>query len=184
MISRRSATTLYIVTLAIFAAMTPLRWWLEGKIGKPYTIPDLMFGLDANSLLEFQTAMYMPVDSATGAIWFMRLHTYSLDLALPALTALSFAVFLWRTGSQLPSFDAMERRAKILACIIISVPGMMVDYIENYQVAKLLIHQEMPSVKTASIISVLTTLKFSCLVFAALVCGTFWLATLKHKKNL
>ncbi len=184
MISRRSAVALYSVTLAIFAAMTPLRWWLEAQIGKPYIIPDLMFGLDASTLLDFQTAMYMPVGNATGAVWFMRLHTYSLDLALPALTALSFAVFLWRTGAQLPSFNAMEHRAKIVACIIIGVPGMMVDYMENFQVAKLLTHQDMPSAKTASILSALTTLKFSCLVFAALVCGTFLLATLKHKKNL
>ncbi len=184
MISRRAAATLYSVTLVIFAAMTPLRWWLESKIGVPYTIPDLMFGLDAKTLLEFQSAMSMPVGSVTGATWFLRLHTFSLDLVLPALTALSFSVFFWRTGAQLPSFDAMERRAKIVACIIISVPGMMVDYFENYQVARLLTNAEMPTAKTASIISALTTLKFSCLVFATLVCGSFLLAALNHKKSL
>lgn len=184
MISRRSATTLYIVTLAIFAAMTPVRWWLEGKIGMPYSMPDLILGLDAQTLAQFQSAMNMPLGDSTGGAWFLAIHTYSLDLALPAVTALSFAVFLWRTGAQLPSFNAMERRAKMLACIIISVPGMMVDYMENYEVAKLLTHHDMPSAKTASIISVLTTLKFSCLVLSLIVCGTFLLATLKHKKNL
>ncbi len=184
MISRRAAATLYILTLAIFAAMTPLRWWLEDKIGKPYSIPDLVLGLNTVTLTQFQSAMNAPVGNSTGGAWFLAIHTYSLDLALPALTALSFAVFLWRTGSLLPSFNAMERRAKILACVIIGVPGMIVDYVENYEVAKVLTYHEIQSAKTASIIAVLTTSKFSCLVLSLLVCGTFLLATLKRKKNL
>jgi hypothetical protein len=107
-----------------------------------------------------------------------------LDLLLPALTALSIAVFLLRTGASLPAFNAMERRAKWLFCVIIGVPGMMVDYVENYQVAKIITSIEAPTDRMASMVTVLTTLKFSCLVFAALVCGTFLLATLGKKKSL
>jgi hypothetical protein len=161
--------------------MTPARWWLQDKVGFPFIVPDLVLGMDTNTLGEFQSALAKPVGNSTGTAWFLALHTFSLDLLLPALTALSIAVFLLRTGANLPAFNAMERRAKWLFCVIIGVPGMMVDYVENYQVAKIITSSETPTDRMASMVTVLTTLKFSCLVFAALVCGTFLLATLKRR---
>jgi hypothetical protein len=183
-ISKRSAILLYCLTAAIFLAMTPARWWLQDKVGFQFIVPDLVLGMDTNTLGEFQSALARPVGNSTGTAWFLTLHTFSLDLLLPALTALSIAVFLLRTGASLPAFNAMERRAKWLFCVIIGVPGMMVDYVENYQVAKIITSDQIPTDRMASMVTVLTTLKFSCLVFAALVCGTFLLATLRHKKNL
>lgn len=184
MISKRSAFLLYFLTAAIFLVMTPARWWLQGKVGVPFIVPDLVLGMDTNTLTEFHSALAKPVGNSTGTTWFLALHTFSLDLLLPALTALTIAVFLLRTGANLPAFNAMERRAKWLFCIIVGVPGMMVDYVENYQVAKIITSDQVATDRMASTVTVLTTLKFSCLVFAALVCGTFLLAQLRHKKNL
>lgn len=183
MLTRTKAVALYGVTLLIFASMTPVRWWLESKIGIPFQIPDLMFGLDPSTLATFKFAMMLPVGDWTGGDWFKWLHTYTLDLVLPALTGLSFAVFFLRAGQQLPRFRDVEPRAKWMAAFIVGFPCVMVDYMENFQVWKLITSSNMPNQQTASTISVLTTLKFACLVFAFSVCAAFFLATLKTRKT-
>jgi hypothetical protein len=179
--TRIKAFALYSATLLIFAAMTPLRWWLQARIGMEYQTPDLMFGLDAATLGTFREAMSMPVGNWTGGDWFKLMHTYTLDLALPAMTGLSFAVFFLRTARKLARFAVLERKAQLMAAFMVGFPCVMVDYLENYQVWKLISGPDAPDARMASIISVLTTLKFSCLVFAAAVCLTFVLATLKTR---
>ena len=174
---------LYSATLLIFAAMTPLRWWLQGQIGMDYQTPDLMFGLDSAALQTFRDAMMQPVGSRTGGDWFKLMHTYTLDLALPAMTGLSFAVFFLRNARQLPGFGKLENKAQWMAAFIVGFPGVMIDYMENYQVWKLVSGPDSPDARMATTISLLTTLKFTCLVFAATVCLTFALATLRTRKT-
>ena len=180
---RTKAIALYCATLLVFAAMTPLRWWLQGKIGMEYQTPDLMFGLDVATLANFREAMAQPVGIWTGGDWFKLMHSYTLDLALPVMTGLSFGVFFLNAAGKLPNFADMERKAQLMAAFIVGFPCVMVDYIENYQVWKLISGPDAPDAQMAGIISVLTTLKFSCLVFAATVCLTFALATLRTRKT-
>lgn len=179
--TRTKAIALYSATLLVFAAMTPLRWWLQSHVGMEYQTPDLMFGLDAATLGTFREAMAQPIGNWTGGDWFKLMHTYTLDLILPAMTGLSFGVFFLRAARKLPRFAALERKAQLMAAFIVGFPCVMVDYLENYQVWKLISGPDAPDGHMAGIISVLTTLKFSCLVFAATVCLTFWLATLKTR---
>jgi hypothetical protein len=181
--TRTKTITLYGATLLVFAAMTPLRWWLQSKIGVEYQTPDLMFGLDVKTLTTFREAMAMPVGNWTGGDWFKLMHTYTLDLALPAMTGLSFGVFFLNAARKLPGFAKMERKAQLMAAFIVGFPAVMVDYMENYQVWKLVSGPDAPDAHMAGIISVLTTLKFSCLVFAAAVCLTFALAALRTRKT-
>ena len=181
--TRMKAFALYGATLLIFAAMTPLRWWLQGQIGMDYQTPDLMFGLDAATLTTFREAMMQPVGHGTGGDWFKLMHTYTLDLALPAMTGLSFGVFFLRSARQLPGFSKLEPKAQLVAAFIVGFPAVMVDYMENFQVWKLISGPDAPDTHMATIISLLTTLKFSCLVFAATVCLTFALATLQTRKT-
>ena len=117
--TRTQAIALYCATLLIFAAMTPLRWWLQGKIGMEYQTPDLMFGLDVPTLDTFREAMARPVGNWTGGDWFKLMHTYTLDLALPAMTGLSFAVFFLRAARKLPNFAKLERKAQWAAAFIV-----------------------------------------------------------------
>lgn len=179
--SRAQALVLYCATLFVFAAMTPLRWWLQGNIGMEYQTPDLMFGLDVATLANFRQAMAQPVGDWTGGDWFKLMHTYTLDLALPVMTGLSFGVFFLRAAGKLPGFVAMESKARLMAAFIVGFPGVMVDYTENYQVWKLISSPDAPDARMAGIISVLTTLKFSCLVFGVAVCLTFTLAGLRAR---
>jgi hypothetical protein len=181
--TRNKALALYSATLLVFAAMTPLRWWLQAKIGLEYQTPDLMFGLDVTTLATFRQAMAQPVGNWTGGDWFKLMHTYTLDMALPAMTGLSFAVFFLRAARKLPNFAAMEHKAQLMAAFIVGFPAVMVDYMENYQVWKLVSGPDAPDAHMAGIISVLTTLKFSCLVFGAAVCLTFALASLRTRKT-
>ena len=66
-----------------------------------------MFGLDPAALATFRHAMMQPVGDWTGGDVFKLMHTYTLDLLLPAMTAFPSACFF----SDLPGNCRALRRS-------------------------------------------------------------------------
>lgn len=141
--------------------------------------PDLMvLGYDHGGLTAWLGAMD---DGARER--FIGIHTLTLDLIFPFLLTWALYRLLLHVLAHLPRFQRQRRWVKTLLPLLLVLPYLVFDIIENMTVLALLSTDQLPTVAGATQLQSWTVLKYAGVVLAFVSLAIFWLSARRTELN-
>lgn len=163
---------LIALTAGLFIALNVVHALVLTPAAGGLTAPDLVpFGYNADGLNAWLTAM-----DDTARERFIGVHTLTLDLIFPFLFSWSLYRLLVANLSKLPRFMHQARWLKALLPLLLVLPYLVFDMVENMTVMAMLSTDQLPTPATAVHLQTWTVLKYAGVVLAAISLVTFWLA--------
>lgn len=170
---------LVIVVAALFIVMNVVHALVLTPAAGGMMAPDLVpLGYNADSLNSWLGAM----DEAARER-FIGVHSLTLDLIFPFLLSWALYRLLVLNGSKLPRFVRQRSWVKSLVPLVLVVPYLVFDMIENMTVLAMLSTDQLPTPTQAAQLQTWTVLKYVSVVVALISLMTFWLAARRQEMS-
>lgn len=163
---------LTVASAALFIGMIIVHATVLTPASAGIKAPDLVpTGYNLDGLTAWLTAM----DDAARE-QFIALHSVTLDLVFPFLLTWTLYRLLLMALSKLPRFTRQRRAMKIMVPLVLVLPYLVLDSVENTVVIGLLSSNQLPDAGDAVQLQTITVLKYTGVVLAFVSLIVFGLA--------
>lgn len=161
----------------MFVIMTLLEFFYFRQLSGGLASLDIrVFGFTPDEGMAWLTALGRR-GSEIVIVW----HYLTFDLVFPALFSLTLIALLLSTGQRLPRFAALSNAMRVSFVLVLVLPFMLADYVQNFAVVRLLADFLSANPDSLGLASALIVTKFALGLIPLAVITAFYLAGERRK---
>jgi hypothetical protein len=173
----RHAGALCFLSAVMFIAMTVLEFFYFRQLSGGLPSLDMrIFGFTPDEGMAWLTAL-----GRRGGEIILVWHYLTFDLLFPALLSVTLVSLILATGRRLKAFRVLPAQLQSIFALVLVLPYMLADYVQNIAVARLLSDFLSANPDSLSFASSLIVTKFALFAIPVIVIAAFWLAGQKRQ---